>query len=116
MEEIMKSPQFRYFKDSLDQDFVSDYSFILGDLNYRFDSSYDDMIKTDKIKYAPELIDELDQLLKSRKGGQIEVEKDGLIYAANYQPRYPSYQEAQIDFLPTYKRNTDNNEYKEKKN
>jgi hypothetical protein len=68
MEDIMKYPSFRHFKPEIDQDMVSDYTFILGDLNYRFDSNYEDMIRTGLINFAHEKIEDLDQLHKSMKG------------------------------------------------
>jgi hypothetical protein len=51
---------------------MCDYNFIMGDLNYRFESTFEDMIDNDKIKIAPQLIDQYDQLTNSmlRKGSQ----------------------------------------------
>lgn len=45
-------------------DMVSDYNFILGDLNYRFKSTYTDFI--DKIENAPSLLSLLDELCWER--------------------------------------------------
>ena len=45
----------------MDPDIICDYSFFMGDLNYRMDNTtYDDMINTDKIKIAPTLIKDID--------------------------------------------------------
>jgi hypothetical protein len=38
----------------MDPDIICDYNFIMGDLNYRFDTTYEEMCETgDKIKIAP---------------------------------------------------------------
>ena len=51
----------RLQRQEMDPDMVGDYNFFLGDLNYRMDNTtYEDMINTDKIKVAPELIDTID--------------------------------------------------------
>ena len=34
----------KYEREELDPDITCDYNFILGDLNYRFESSYEEMI------------------------------------------------------------------------
>ena len=44
---------FRIENNDMDPDFLFDYNFILGDLNYRFNTTYEHMIDTDKIKVAP---------------------------------------------------------------
>jgi hypothetical protein len=41
MEEILKS--LRTNREEIDSDVHSDFSFIFGDLNYRFDSTFEDM-------------------------------------------------------------------------
>jgi hypothetical protein len=71
MEELMKV--FRIDRPELDPDIIADYNFIMGDLNYRFDSTYEHMTQNDKVKIAPQLISELDQLTKSRTGGIFPV-------------------------------------------
>lgn len=68
IEELIRS--FRIDRSELDPDMIADYNFILGDLNYRFESTYEEMVLTDKIKMAPKLIDQLDQLSLSMKGCQ----------------------------------------------
>ena len=40
-------------RQEMDPDILCDYNFILGDMNYRFESTYEDMIDTDKIKNSP---------------------------------------------------------------
>ena len=48
-------------RQEMDPDIVCDYNFFLGDLNYRLDNTtYEDMLYTDKIKLAPQLIDQID--------------------------------------------------------
>ena len=45
-------------RQEMDPDMISDYNFFLGDLNYRMDNTtFEEMINTDKIKVAPALID-----------------------------------------------------------
>ena len=93
----------------MDPDIICDYNFFMGDLNYRMDNTtFEEMINTEKIKVAPLLIDQIDQLTISKRGGYHDN-----IYST---PKYPGYIEPKINFLPTYKRNSDDNEYKNKKN
>jgi len=45
----------------MDPDIVCDYNFFMGDLNYRMDNTtFEEMINTEKIKVAPLLIDQMD--------------------------------------------------------
>lgn len=70
--DIMMEDIVRYFRNErpeMDPDVSYDYSFILGDLNYRLDSNFHDLIMTQQINLAHELLDQYDQLSKSRKGG-----------------------------------------------
>ena len=61
MEELIKAQNFKQHNDVLDCDFVADYSFIMGDLNYRMNTTFQEMIEnTDKIKVAMDLLDDLD--------------------------------------------------------
>ena len=55
MEELIK--QLKIERQEMDPDIICDYNFIMGDLNYRFDQTYEEMIDNDKIKIAPQLID-----------------------------------------------------------
>lgn len=109
----------RYFKNErpeMDPDVSYDYSFILGDLNYRMDSNFHDMIMTQQINLAHELLDQYDQLSKSRRGGQMtHYLPNGQAVVQNHSKKYPGYYEAKIDFKPTYKRNKNDNGYKNKK-
>lgn len=58
IEELIKA--FRIERSELDPDIIADYNFIMGDLNYRFDSTFEEMVTTEKLKMAPQLIDQLD--------------------------------------------------------
>ena len=58
MEELIK--QLKIERQEMDPDIICDYNFIMGDLNYRFDQTYEEMIDNDKIKIAPQLIDQYD--------------------------------------------------------
>ena len=51
MEEIIKS--LKYERKDLDADLTCDYNFIMGDLNYRLNSTYEEMIDLELIKEAP---------------------------------------------------------------
>ena len=76
----------------MDADIVYDYSFIMGDLNYRFDSTYEDMMSTQQINIAHELIDQFDQLKKSLKGGQMtHFLPNGQAVFQNHMQKYPGY-------------------------
>lgn len=61
----------------MDPDVICDYNFIMGDLNYRFDSSYEQMCDQGQIRIAAKLLDELDQLSISRRGVQKNISKKG---------------------------------------
>ena len=63
MEDLIKTMKIE--RNELDPDIICDYNFIIGDLNYRFDTTYDDMIDNDKIKIDPQLIEQYDQLMIS---------------------------------------------------
>ena len=110
MEELLK--QLKVKRQELDPDIVCDYNFIMGDMNYRFDMSYDDMILNDKIKIATDLIDEYDQLHISMNRKKEELR--GVVQHVT--SKYPNYYEDKITFKPTYKRNFDDQYYKNKKN
>lgn len=55
IEELIKV--FRIDRTELDPDMIADYNFIMGDLNYRFESTFEEMVTTEKLKMAPQLID-----------------------------------------------------------
>lgn len=51
MEEVIKG--MKYERQELDPDMTCDFNLIMGDLNYRLESTYEDMIDNEKIKEAP---------------------------------------------------------------
>lgn len=52
----------------------------------------------------------------SKKGGQFANEiSEGLTVYKHQAPKYPNYYEPKIDFQPTYKRNFNDNKFKNKK-
>lgn len=110
MAEVLKS--FRVERPELDPDMMADYCFIMGDMNYRFDTTFEEMMKDDKVKNAPELIPIYDQLAMSMKRKENGVNGLG---GQEVGSKYPNYFEPKITFLPTYKRNMDDNQYKNKK-
>ena len=76
----------RIQREELDPDFIADFSFILGDMNYRMEGAYDT------------LVPRLDEIVKLRK------ELDQLHKSMTELGRYPDYHEFDIEFKPTYKR------------
>jgi hypothetical protein len=58
MEEILKS--LRSGREEMDSDVHSDFCFIMGDLNYRFDTTFEEMYSSNMIKTANKLLDQLD--------------------------------------------------------
>ena len=106
---------FKVDRQEMDSDVVCDYNFIMGDLNYRFNSTYEQMCDQGQIKIANKLMDEMDQLKISQRGEQIEIQKKGKTVVRQTSPKYPYYYEPKISFKPTYKRNFNNNLYKNKK-
>jgi len=52
-------------RQEMDPDVISDYNFILGDLNYRFNSTFEDMVNQNQIEMASKLLPEKDQLTQS---------------------------------------------------
>lgn len=58
MEEIIAT--FRTEREEFDADIFCDYNFILGDLNYRIDSSFEEMKSRNEINTAFEYLEEWD--------------------------------------------------------
>lgn len=101
----------------MDPDLTCDYNFIMGDLNYRLNSTYEEMIDLDLIKEAPQKINLLDQLSISIRGGLMPTTlANGELITRFNSPKYPLYYEHKIHFFPTYKRNQNDNAYTNKKN
>ena len=71
-------------------DCEADYCHILGDLNYRFKTTYTKHIQ--QVNHSSEMIPELDELFQERQQG-----------------KYPHYYEMPIKFKPTYKRDFQSN-------
>eukprot|EP00347_Sterkiella_histriomuscorum_P004413 403360556 len=95
MSDLIK--KMRNQREEIDPDMISDFSFILGDLNYRMESTYD------------ELVQRLNEIIKLR------LKMDQLLKAIS-QGKYPLYKEFAINFMPSYKRNKTDNDYLNKKN
>ena len=47
-------------RQEMDPDVISDYNFIFGDLNYRFNSTFEDMVNQNQIEIASKLLPEKD--------------------------------------------------------
>lgn len=58
MEDIIKS--LKAEREEFDADVLYDYSFIAGDMNYRFDSTFEDMIALNQVNIAHSLLDQYD--------------------------------------------------------
>jgi len=58
MSQLVKT--FKAGRQEMDSDLICDYNFIMGDLNYRFNSSFEQMIDNGEIHIACKLMDELD--------------------------------------------------------
>mmetsp|Transcript_26318 Transcript_26318/g.19746 ORF Transcript_26318/g.19746 Transcript_26318/m.19746 type:complete len:112 (+) Transcript_26318:102-437(+) len=87
------------YREELDSDAMADYSFIIGDFNYRMNSTF------------TELVPQMEKILELRP------KLDQLHIAMNFQNKYPGYFEAPIAFLPTYKRHATNpRQFHNKKN
>ena len=79
----------------IEPDAVNDFNFFMGDLNFRFNRTFTEHYP--QVKLSPELFRELDQLHIARELGS-----------------FPNYSEAQVKFMPTYKRMKTHNDYKNK--
>ena len=98
--EMMSSliSKMRNQREEIDPDIIADYSFILGDLNYRIEGDFDT------------ILGKLDQIVKLRKG------LDQLSRSMQELGKYADYIEEEIRFKPSYKRNKYDDGYFNKKN
>lgn len=92
MSNILKGISCAKTGEKIEPDATSDFSFILGDLNARFASTYTKHIA--RVEESKDLIPDMDELYK----------------AYTQEGKYPFYEEMKINFMPTYKRDSDNNE------
>ena len=61
-------------------------------------------------------MDQHDQLYKSMRGEKvIKTMQNGSTRLMYFPSRYPGFTEPKVEFMPTYKRNMDDNQYKNKK-
>jgi len=77
--------------NGLDSDVLADYTWIFGDLNYRMNSNFQDLVPL--IKDCPSLIKSLDQYTEAIKS----YEEEG-------SAAYPDFEESEITFPPSYKK------------
>ena len=96
MSELIKS--LRVFREEIDPDFLCDFSFLLGDFNYRLQSTF--------LELHPYLADIT----------SLRIGLDQLHLVMNELGKYPEYQEPPINFKPTYKRSKVDETYFNKKN
>jgi hypothetical protein len=61
MSELIR--KMRIQREEIDPDVISDFNFILGDMNYRMEGTYDDLVP--HIDHIVEMRKQLDQLHKS---------------------------------------------------
>jgi len=85
-------------REELDPDVIADFAFILGDMNYRMEGTYEG------------LVPQIDKIV------QMRPKLDQLHKAMTEQCKYPDYQEQEIAFYPTYKRSKVDDTYFNKKN
>ena len=81
----------------MDTDTLADFNFILGDLNYRLESSFSEL-NDETINLCHDMLKDREQLTEARKKGL-----------------YPLYEEPEIKFKPSYKMYDDKNSYFNKK-
>ena len=72
--------------DMIEPDAIADVNFFMGDLNFRYNSTYQQFAP--QIDQAPLFYNQLDQLHVARQQHAV----------------FPGYEEAKIEFMPTYKR------------
>lgn len=73
-------------RDQIEPDALSDINFFMGDLNFRFNSTYTEHIG--KVADSPMMFKQLDQLYLARSEFHA----------------FPGYAEGEVTFMPTYKR------------
>lgn len=95
MSEIIR--KMRIQRDEIDPDIISDFNFILGDMNYRLEGTFE------------ELEPQIDKIVSMRK------DRDQLYKSMNFHGKYPDYKEYDINFKPSYKRNKNEPGYFNKK-
>ena len=96
MSDLIKN--LRIFRDEMDPDVLSDFSFLLGDFNYRMDSTF--------LELHPQIGD----ILTLREG------LDQMHRAMIEYGKFPGYIEPPIHFKPTYKRSKVDEAFFNKKN
>ena len=95
----MKMQQFQSTINGLESDFLGDINLFLGDLNYRLNTTYSDLNNINVKHQAIGMVETHDQLTIARAEGN-----------------FPGYEEAKINFFPSYKMKNDKLEYVNKKN
>ena len=95
MSEIIR--KMRIQREEIDPDIISDFNFILGDMNYRLEGTFE------------ELEPQIDKIVSMRK------DRDQLYKSMNFHGKYPDYKEYDINFKPSYKRNKNEPGYFNKK-
>lgn len=93
----MKLWQFQQSIGGLESDQLAEFSFFMGDLNYRLKTTFNELNNTNVKEKALELVKK-DQFFDAQKLGH-----------------YPNYIEPNIDFLPSYKMSSDSALYIDKK-
>ena len=73
-------------KDMIEPDAIADINFFMGDLNFRFNRTYQQ--HSPDVLRSPQLLPKLDQLLIAKRDFNV----------------FPGYEESKIEFMPTYKR------------
>lgn len=84
-------------KEMIEPDAIADINFFMGDLNFRFNRTYTEHIPD--VQHSPSLIYKFCQLHLVRSVNKV----------------FPEYEENEITFMPTYKREKNSNAYTNKK-
>lgn len=84
-------------REQIEPDAIADINFFMGDLNFRLNRSYSEHIG--QIQHSASLVYKLDQLNLLRSQYRV----------------FPEYEENEIVFMPTYKRERHTNNYTNKK-
>ena len=85
-------------KEMIEPDAIADINFFMGDLNFRFNRTFQQHA-ADVLK-SPELVPKLDQMMIARRDFAV----------------FPGYEEKKIEFMPTYKREKNTNNFVNKNN
>ena len=82
----------------IEPDAIADINFFMGDLNFRFNRTF--VQHSADVQNSPQLVPKLDQMMIARRDFSV----------------FPGYEEKPITFMPTYKREKNQNTFVNKNN